>query len=153
MNRIIPGILMLVLFAVVIMLGAVSVFREAGMPFGLGYVILCGISFDAIVYAFCAKCSNKTNCPHVIPGRLAKTMKRANGPYTRIEVTVLILSLLLIIGIPQFWIWHSLGQAAAFWLLTILAVLLTPCFLCAQCANTFCPLNRRRNAEKGEIKL
>jgi len=151
MNRKFPGILMLMLLAAAITIGAWTIFQSCGLAYGFGYLICCFFAFGCIIRAFCAKCLAKRDCPHVLLGCLAVRMERDSGPYTRLEISVLIIALVFILGIPQLWIWHFPVRIAVFWLLNILAVSLAPCFLCVQCSNRHCPLNRNRKQKKEEL--
>lgn len=133
------GVLVLVLLGIAVLIATIVIFKNTVI---LGFIYL-GISFlgaAALIYFFCAKCSRKKNCPHVLPGKAALLFDRKIVPYTKVEITVVIISIFLIVGIPQFWLRFHLIPIIAFWLLIISSLVLIPLLLCPRCNNKFCPL-------------
>jgi hypothetical protein len=117
---------------------------ESSAWMGIGYLLICGISPLTILYAFCAKCPCQAHCGHVFPGRVAKVFKqRPAGPYTTGEVTMTGLVLLLLMGLPQFWLWQSPWLLAAFWGLYAIAVVQIRTVVCRACDNVYCPAKSR----------
>jgi hypothetical protein len=93
---------------------------------------------------FCAKCSCRTLCGHVIPGKVAMVfIHRTPGPYTTVEIIVTGIALLLLIGLPQIWLWQYTGLFITFWVLIGIAVIQIRTVICRGCDNTYCPARSR----------
>jgi hypothetical protein len=128
----------LVLLATII--GAVAIFLASWL-LGLLYLLLCAGISTAVLYAFCAKCPCRTHCGHIFPGKLAGIFgHRRPGPYSTLELGVVLVGLLALFGLPQFWLWHIPGLLVAFWLLIAIGLTQIRTVLCRRCNNRFCPL-------------
>jgi hypothetical protein len=128
----------LVLVAVII---AVATGFQLSAVLGLVYLLGCALAPLGIVYAFCAKCPCRTHCAHVIFGKLAVALtNRRPGPYSPAEIAVVGLALLWLLGLPQIWLWRSLGWFVAFWVLNVVAVLQIRLVVCRGCGNVYCPM-------------
>ena len=110
----------------------------------LGYVVFVLLAFAIVIVAYCAKCPCKANCAHVIPGWLAQAVDRQPGPYSRTELVLLVVSLALVLLLPNFWLGSIPLWLAIYWLAVILGVIQIRSFVCKPCGNIFCPLNRRQ---------
>jgi hypothetical protein len=106
---------------------------------GVLYLAICAVSLAAILFAFCAKCPCQLHCGHVIPGKLAALVSRQPGPYSKLETAVVVVALLLLVGLPQLWLWQYLRLLTAFWALTVVAVAGIRTFVCRACENVYCP--------------
>jgi hypothetical protein len=106
---------------------------------GVSYLAICAVCLAAILYAFCAKCPCQAHCSHVIPGKLAVLWSREPGPYSKLETAVVAVTLLLILGIPQLWLWRYLALMAAFWVAAAVALMEIRAYVCRACDNAFCP--------------
>ena len=133
------GITSLTLTAVAIVIAAVTAFQTS-WTLGIICLAICLIAPPVIVYAYCAKCACKVHCAHVLPGKVARLFDRAPGPYSKAEMSGMTLSLLLLIGVPQLWLWRSIGLLIVFWILIVFAVMQIRLFVCKTCGNTHCPL-------------
>lgn len=133
------GVTSLGFAAVAAVIAAVAMFR-ASLVLGVVYLVVCAVSSGAIVYAYCAKCPCKAHCAHVFPGKAAMAFDRQPGPYTATELTVLVLALLSLLGLPQFWLWRYTGLFVAYWLLNVVALVQARVILCQSCDNVYCPL-------------
>lgn len=133
------GVTSLGFAAAAVVVAAVALFRTAWM-LGVVYLAICAAASGAIVYAYCAKCPCKARCGHVFPGKAAMIFDRQPGPYTATELTVLLLALLALIGLPQFWLWRYTGLFVAHWLLNVVALVQVRAVVCRSCDNVYCPL-------------
>jgi hypothetical protein len=117
------GVTSISLVGIAIVIAAVAMF-QASWVLGVVYLAGCLVAPLGIAYAFCAKCACRTHCAHVIFGKLAMALaNRQPGPYSRSEVAVVAVALLWLLGLPQIWLWRSLGLFAAFWVLNAVAFL------------------------------
>jgi hypothetical protein len=137
------GITSLLLIFAAIVLAAIAMFKVSWV-LGVVYLIICGIASLAMLYAYCAKCPSRNQCGHFFPGKAAKVFKnRQPGPYTIIELVVTGLTLVLLIGLPQLWLYRYFGLFIAFWIMTVIAVIQIRTVVCRACDNTYCPANNR----------
>jgi hypothetical protein len=66
---------------------------------------------------------------------------RQPGPYTPTEIAALILALLVMIGLPQFWLWRRTGLFILYWVLNGIALVQIRLVVCRTCENVYCPLS------------
>jgi hypothetical protein len=142
------GLFSLSCIAIALVLAAAILF-SSGFFLGLIYLILFGISSLIIVLSFCTKCSCKRNCAHVLPGLATRLFKdRPPGAYTKTELTLLITSLVLILGFPQFWLIRYWKQFLYFWILNGIGLIIIVKKICIRCENQFCPFSKRLPAKR-----
>ena len=134
------GVVSIGLVGVAVALAAVVMF-QVSVALGVVYLMGCAVAPLGIVYAYCAKCPCRSHCAHVVFGKLAVALTdRQPGPYSRGEVAVVAVALLWLLGLPQIWLWRSLGVFAVFWVLNGVAVLQIRLAVCRSCENVFCPM-------------
>lgn len=138
MRSVLHGMVSLGLVAVTIVIATVAAF-QTWWALGVLYLATCAVCLAAILYAFCAKCPCKAHCAHVIPGKLAALASREAGPYSRLETAAVVAALLLLLGLPQLWLWRHLALAVGFWLCAAVALVEIRGFVCRSCDNVFCP--------------
>jgi hypothetical protein len=144
MSRQFHGVTSLGLAALAIVIAAITLFQNS-LVLGVIYLAACGIGGWTVVYAYCSKCTCKANCAHVLPGKAALIYNRQPGPYTKTEIAALILALLPIIALPQFWLWQSKSLFIIYWLLIAIALIQVRTVICRSCDNTHCPLNNNQS--------
>jgi hypothetical protein len=136
------GITSLGLVAVAVIIAAVAIFRVS-WQWGILYSLVIIATPIAILYAFCAKCPCRHHCGHILPGKAAKLFNRQAGDYTLTELIVVGISLLLLMGVPQFWLWLYPGWFIIFWMLNLTALTQIRGVICKHCDNIYCPVNNR----------
>ncbi len=136
------GISVLILLGIATVTAAVMIFTESVM-WGFIYLSIDFISASAIIFLFCSKCPRKKNCPHVLPGKVAMLFDRKIDRYTKTEITIVTISFLLVVGVPQFWLRFHLTSLIVFWLLIIAILMFIPLSLCPACNNRSCPFKKR----------
>lgn len=137
------GITSLGLVLATIILAAVVMF-QVSWALGVVYLVICVVASLAILYAYCAKCPCRIHCGHVFPGKTAMVFKnRPPGPYTTVELAITGLALLLLIGLPQAWLFQYTGPFIAFWVMTAIAVIQIRTVVCRACDNIHCPAKSR----------
>jgi hypothetical protein len=134
------GVISLGLGGVAAVLAAIAMFSTS-LLLGVMYVALCLLVPQAALYGFCAKCPTKSNCGHVLPGRAALRMARTAGPYSLLELSGIGLTVLLLFGLPQVWLWQYPVLCGAFWALLIAAAIMIRWAMCPVCENIYCPGN------------
>ena len=123
---------------------AVWTLAQTALVWAGGYVLLCVAGAVVIIYAYCAKCPCKACCAHVLPGKVAARVSRVPAPYSDAEQAVVVVALLLILGLPQLWIWQRLAAGVGFWGLNGVAILQILGVICTTCPNTYCPIGKAR---------
>jgi hypothetical protein len=133
------GITSLALVAVGSVIAAVIMFLTSWV-LGVVYLAVLVIAPQALLRVFCAKCPCKEHCVHVFPGRAAMAVARKPGPYTPVELGVLGVSLLLLFGLPQYWLWQYPTLFVIYWVLNATAFMQIRLVGCRACNNVYCPL-------------
>ncbi len=109
---------------------------------GILYSLIIVVATDLLLFTFCLKCPCKSNCGHIIPGRLAMHFKsRKTGPYTKTDNIIVSSSLVSLIIFPQFWLWKNWGLFIVFWILLIIGFIQIRKVICRSCGNIYCPAN------------
>ena len=105
----------------------------------IGYMLLVFLAFAVVIASYCSKCPCKGRCPHIIPGWLAERIHRQPGRYTRLELTLLVLSLSMILLLPNFWIAAEPLWLIPYWGLILIGIIQIRTFVCSPFGNIFCP--------------
>jgi hypothetical protein len=136
------GVASLGLMSAAVIVAAVMLF-QLWWGWGVAYLVICAAGSTVILYGYCAKCPCRNHCSHLLPGKAAAVFKhRPPGPYTGLEFIATGLSLLLMIGFPQPWLWRYPGFFIAFWAMMIIALIQIRTTVCRACGNAYCPGNR-----------
>lgn len=104
------------------------------------YMTICLTAPWIVVYVFCAKCTCKRDCAHVLPGMIAQIIRRPAGPYRPAELLAVGLALAVLIGFPLSWLWRYPGSLVAYCLLNAVAFSQIRLVACRTCEHTHCPL-------------
>lgn len=137
------GVVSVVLAGIAVVIAALML-TQIAWQWAVGYVLLGMTGLGVIIYAYCAKCPCKACCAHVLPGKIAGWFPRRLGPYSIAEQAVVVVVLLLILGLPQLWLWRSVAAGVVFWVLNAIAVTQILVFVCGTCPNTHCPVRQVR---------
>ena len=135
------GILVMILLGFAVAIASAMIFINS-ITMGIVYLSINFLAAIALIYFFCTKCSRKKECPHILPGKAALLFNGKVKPYTKTEMTIVVISFLLIVGIPQYWLRLYLIPLITFWLLIITTLIIIPVHLCPECENTFCPFKK-----------
>lgn len=137
------GVTSLGLVLVAIVLAAVAAFLTSWV-LGLAYLAVCAVAPAGILVAYCAKCPCQSHCGHLFPGKLAmRFLDRQPGPYTPAELGTVGLALLLLLGLPQVWLWRYPLLFAVYWVLNAVALIEIRAVVCRSCENVYCPARSR----------
>ncbi len=107
------------------------------------YCLVLVLALVAVLLAFCSKCTCKNRCGHVIPGKIARFIHRQAGPYSAFELAIVAVAFLLIVGLPQFFLWGRSFLLIGFWVLVAIALLEIRLAICTRCENRNCPVRIR----------
>ena len=133
------GITSLILTAIAALIALVMMSLTSWVLGGLFLAIMI-ITPQAILRTYCAKCPCKAHCAHVFPGKAAMAFEKEAGPYTPAELIIMIGSLGLLIGLPQFWLWQYPVLFVTYWILSGIAFLQIWLTICPNCNNVYCPV-------------
>jgi hypothetical protein len=133
-------------FIVPIVTACVGILRHSAV-WTIIYILLTVVTFTVAVYRFFC-----THCPHYIQAegkvnclflrRVPKLFKERPGPYGFLEKFVVVMSLLIWVIFPLFWLYTSVGLLVIY--AVSFAVLLATIrrYECGRCIHFDCPVNR-----------
>lgn len=137
------GTISLGLMGIAVAIAAVVMFLTS-WGLGISYLVLGGVGGMAVMYGFCAKCPTKECCGHVVPGKIAMYFNRKPEAYTPVELGILVIVVIMLIGMPQFWLWRYPVLLVAFWALSAVAFVMIRMTMCRVCENVYCPANKQK---------
>lgn len=142
MKRETHGIISLGLAAIALAVAAQSMFQQS-LALGMTYMFLAGLSVPVILYAFCAKCADRDQCGHVVPGSAAAKLfrDRKSGNYTARDLFLTAAALAVLFFFPQIWLWRHPIAFFVFWIFMAFAAIDIRRRVCKGCGNTHCPGN------------
>ncbi len=106
------------------------------------YLVVMIIVPQMLLRTYCAKCPCKAHCGHVFPGKAAMAFEK-DGPYTTTDFLIMGISMVLLIGLPQFWLWQIPFLFGAYWILTAIGLIQIRLTMCPNCNNVYCPARIR----------
>jgi len=136
------------LISIVISVVIALIFMLSNSPgSGLVYLGIIVLANPIVLYSYCAKClCREDSCSHVIPGKLTHLLPtRKQGPYSFWDYFATAISLTVLFGFPQIWLWQNLVIFLLFWFFLLAGLIEILLFVCRACSNTNCPncsLNR-----------
>lgn len=153
MKRTFHGVFSLVLILAAVVTALIYILRVS-TAWGLVYVGVIVLAHPMVLYAYCAKCAcREVDCSHVFPGKLAGLLPpRAPGPYTGVDYLGTALSLIALLGFPQFWIWRSKAVFIAYWILILLGSVEIVFLVCRDCRNENCPMKGSRSGPAETVR-
>ncbi len=106
----------------------------------LFFLVIIAVCLLTIVKVYCTKCpAKKTACAHVLPGKLTGLFHpKAPGKYTSSEITILIISVLILFAFPQYWLWQNKFLFGLYWFLNISSLIGIKLIMCKRCSNVYC---------------
>jgi hypothetical protein len=133
------GVTSFILVFIALMIG-LGVMFAASWLWGLIYLAVMALAPQAILRAYCAKCPCQAHCAHIFPGKAAKAFSRTPGPYTLLEIGIMVIAVALLVGLPQYWLWPYPTLFVTFWVLSGIAFIQIRAFVCKTCNNIYCPV-------------
>lgn len=137
------GVLSLLLGGAALAVAVAAVITHAPL-LGWGYIILVAAAGPVVLYAYCAKCpERRTGCRHGLPGPLTRMLPpRQTGPYTLRDYAGLVVPTVLMVALPQPYLWATPARGVIFWGLAVAAVAEIRRRVCPGCGNRYCPLRK-----------
>jgi len=126
---------------------ALAYMLSNSLGWGLVYLGIIVLANPIVLYSYCAKCLCREDaCSHVIPGKLTRLLRvNRQGPYSFWDYFATAISLTVLFGFPQIWLWQNLVIFLLFWFFLLAGLIEILLFVCRACSNTNCPncsLNR-----------
>ena len=136
------GVFSLILILISVVIALIYLLGKS-TGWGLVYLCIIIIANPIVLYSYCAKCPGREDdCSHVIPGRLNRLLPaRKPGPYSQMDFFSTAISLTVLFGFPQAWLWQNPAIFIAFWILLIVGLVEILFFVCGTCSNDNCPMN------------
>ena len=127
-------------------LGVWVVMRDS-IFWGTLYIVLMGLSFVAVAYAWCAKCPCRSEaCTHIWVGKLTRFLpQREPGEYTMGDWVGQAVYFAGLHFLPQYWLWQDKALFVLFWGLALAAFLVGPLCACKGCPNEHCHVGQLRS--------
>ncbi|SCL75167.1 hypothetical protein L21_1058 [Methanoculleus chikugoensis] len=140
MNTVAVGTFSLTLLTGAVIVGAVAIALAAPL-YAPAYLAAAALLVGTVIAVFCTKCPLRgKGCLHVLPGRLAALLPARQGKYTAVEIAIVVVALLLIAAVPQYWLFSQVPLLALFWVLAGTGAVLILRRVCLVCGNRCCPL-------------
>jgi len=138
-------------FSSVFVIALYGIYLES-ITWGLIYAIYLFLVLIVILGCFCAYCPypyRYSDCLLLPYGLIKKLFKARPGPISTLEKSVLIVTMIGMIAIPQYWLFKNLTLLIMFWILFILISVPFPFYICKRCQNYNCPQNYARKESIG----
>ena len=122
----------------------VWVVARASIFLGVLYIVLIGLSFVVVAYAWCAKCPCRSGgCTHIWVGKLTRFLsQRKPGKYTPGDWVGQVVYLTGLHLLPQYWLWQDKTLFVLFWVLALATFLIGPLYACKGCPNKHCYVDK-----------
>ena len=113
--------------------------------YGIIYTLVILSGFLFISFFYCRKCTIRKNCNHLFPGMISVVVKYCEKEYKKNDLIITLVPILLMIALPQYWLFYELILFIIFWFLMAIAGIEINLFVCKSCRNVKCPLNKQDN--------
>ncbi|MCX5753063.1 MAG: hypothetical protein NTW97_05385 [Candidatus Krumholzibacteria bacterium] len=142
MNYKVHGVTFLILATGAWLLG-MAVVMSSSLPWGIIDLALIVMSFAAVIYFYCAKCTARKVCSHVLPGYLTRYFPaRRIEPYSRTDVVIMAAAFLSMTAFPLYWLARSISMLLVYAGLLAIAVVELRAKVCGDCRNIHCVLKK-----------
>ena len=104
------------------------------------YILAIGLFLYLVASVYCSKCQTRDNCNHLFIGSLSKVISEyKDESYTSRDIIIgAAIPFVIVIALPQFWLFKNLYYFIAYWILFVIAGLEVSLFVCSACANKKC---------------
>lgn len=124
------------------LLGAAVVMPRSAL-WGWIDIALIVAAFAVVIYFYCAKCTARKVCSHVLPGYLTRFFpRRTIGPYSRTDVFAMAAAFIVTTIFPLYWLAGNLPLLLVYCAILVVAVVDLRARVCGDCKNVFCVLKK-----------
>ncbi len=136
------GVLFLILAVGAWILGMAAVMGRSAR-WGIAGFALIVAAFAVVVYFYCAKCTVRKVCSHVLPGYLTRIFPRREiGPYSRTDVFAMAAAFIVTTLFPLYWLAGNIPLLLVYCVILTVAVVDLRAKVCGDCKNVFCVLKK-----------
>jgi hypothetical protein len=135
------GLISMVLFSAMVIIGIVAIAVDKNWLAVVGYIILNLLSTVGVAYFYCAKCvcRENNNCSHYIIGKTADYLpKRVPAPYTITDYLGMMISAGIVFVFPIYWLLPHINMLIAFIAIGVIAGMEIIFAVCTHCENHRC---------------
>jgi hypothetical protein len=122
--------------------GMLGVFLES-MLFGVLYLICMGLMAWVVLRCFCSHCpypyTSKTCL--AMPYQIVTLWPFRDRKLSRIEKTLFIGMLTVVVLFPQYFLWQRLPLFVVYWMFCLPTCVVFPAYFCRHCRFVNCPFN------------
>ncbi len=137
------GYISISIFLIALGIGDYTILKESVM-LGVFYASVVVLGFMSISFTYCTKCTIRSNCKHFFPGLISQVVKYKNRAYTKADIVVAIIPVVLMIVLPQYWLYRKNMYFNIFWMLVIIASIEVMFFVCKTCGNKKCAMCKNK---------
>lgn len=143
------GITSLLLLLIAFLIGFFQVYRFSHL-YALVYAGFVLVGIYLLIKVFCTKCPCKEfSCAHLFPGFIARFLpKKEEGNYKNGEIALVVVTVIIWIGFPIYWLQHNFELMILFLFLFVTAFYQIVRFVCTKCDNAFCPAKKIMHEDK-----
>ncbi len=121
------------------------IFFKQSVLFGIVYISVVVFGSISISLTYCTKCTIRSNCKHFFPGLISQLVKYKDKAYTKTDFIVTIFSVVLMVALPQYWLFENIKFFIVFWILLTIVSVEVIFFVCKTCGNTKCVMCKSKN--------
>lgn len=143
------GVMTIILILAAIGVGIAAIALKTALG-ALIYAAVIVLALPLLIHLFCGKCvCRETNCLMVYPAKLYRRLPgRRDGDYTGPDLAAIVGILVLLVAVPQYWLWQTKALFIAFWILIFGAHAEVMTIVCRACENCRCPVYRFIESKK-----
>jgi len=109
------------------------------------YLLLIVTVVLIVARNYCAKCTSRENCNHIIFGKISVFLTEPNKDTYNIADSICVaVPMAVVFLFPQFWLIENIPLFIVFWLLMSIAGVEVYCYVCNRCLNKKCSLCRNK---------
>ena len=147
-NYKVHGVLFLVLAVGAWLLGAAVAMSRSALWGSINLALIVA-GFAAVIYFYCAKCTARKACSHILPGYLTRYFPRRKiEPYSTMDTIIMAASFLTMTVFPLYWLIRSVPALLVYGGLLAVAVIELRVKVCGDCKNIFCVLKNNPANER-----
>jgi len=136
------GIISLILVIIAFILGIVFTTIQ---NIWLGLILIASLVFFFIFVPkhVCSKCPMRGQCGHVVMGKISIQLSSyCPDKFNLKDLLILLTTAVPLVVVPQFFLYSKPLFIIIFWMLMIISIVDILLFVCPNCSNIKCPLNK-----------
>ncbi|MCK5128313.1 MAG: hypothetical protein KAQ68_00565 [Clostridiales bacterium] len=143
-NNFLHGRISISIVFIALIIGLVALIKYS-VVLAIVYAVILFATPFIIGYGYCSHCvSNGSKCPHGIMGKFGSVFN--NGMithYTLKNYMSVIIPLIALVAMAQFGLFKNIPLLISYWVLFGISIVEIRLYVCPQCENEKCPLNKK----------